>query len=101
MAYIHCHDCDWEQDDFWSRRYNPVQTFFSYVKSFRLWIPRTLEGDRPVFPTHSYVFLWRQVLRMLRKFRNMRWWTWKTYKRDREANIAFCPKCGARDLCID
>ena len=24
MAFVHCHDCGWAQDDFWSRSYNPV-----------------------------------------------------------------------------
>jgi len=25
MAYLHCHDCDWSQDDFWSLdEYNPL-----------------------------------------------------------------------------
>lgn len=24
MAFLHCHNCKWEQDDFWSESYNPV-----------------------------------------------------------------------------
>jgi hypothetical protein len=23
MSYLHCHNCDWSQDDFWSERYSP------------------------------------------------------------------------------
>jgi hypothetical protein len=29
MAFLHCHNCNWEQDDFWSwKGYNPVRFFF-------------------------------------------------------------------------
>ena len=27
MAYLHCHACNWSQDDFWSKTYNPVTCF--------------------------------------------------------------------------
>lgn len=27
MAYLHCHNCDFSQDDFWHEGYNPVTCF--------------------------------------------------------------------------
>ena len=30
MAYLHCHDCDWQQDDFWSAQYNPIRSLLDY-----------------------------------------------------------------------
>ena len=63
MAYIHCHSCDWSQDDFWTLRfkltwkkwrrsfwklgldigYNPISKFLDDLKW--LWIPRWIELD--------------------------------------------------------
>lgn len=28
MSYVHCHNCNWEQDDFWGWGYNPLKFFF-------------------------------------------------------------------------
>ena len=25
MAFVHCHECGWQQDDFWSEAYNPIR----------------------------------------------------------------------------
>lgn len=25
MAYVHCHNCDWQQDDFWDVSFNPLR----------------------------------------------------------------------------
>ncbi len=49
MAFVHCHGvpygkCDWEQDDFWSWSYNPIETFIDYVKTY-IW-PRWVGLDR-------------------------------------------------------
>ena len=49
MAFVHCHGvphgkCDWEQDDFWSWSYNPIETFIDYVKTY-IW-PRWVGIDR-------------------------------------------------------
>jgi hypothetical protein len=107
MAFIHCHGerCHWEQDDFWSWNYNPIQTFFSYVKDMKLWYPHMLEFDRHTMPPtgkiHSYAFVRRLFRKMLVKFGRMEWWTWEAYKKAKAAGEVCCPQCGKRDLCID
>lgn len=49
MAFVHCHgtphgSCEWEQDDFWSWSYNPIETFLGYVKTYIR--PRWVGMDR-------------------------------------------------------
>jgi hypothetical protein len=49
MAFVHCHGtvhgpCNWEQDDFWSWSYNPIETFLDYVKTYIR--PRWVGTDR-------------------------------------------------------
>ncbi len=147
MAFVHCHgrdrrdSCDWEQDDFWSWNYNPIECFFDYVKMYIR--PRWVGMDREyvskgriarflgtvrviekpyvphpkgVLPTlpgqplpttirehqeFSWSILGRRFIYMIRKFRKMQWWTWKSYRKAREAGLAVCPACGNPDLCID
>lgn len=50
MAFVHCHECDWEQDDFWSLSgYNPFRWFFKYdIPSY--WKPRFIGWDAYAVP---------------------------------------------------
>ena len=32
MAYLHCHNCSWEQDDFWNKSYNPIRFLLTWEK---------------------------------------------------------------------
>lgn len=45
MAYLHCHtkDCNWSQDDFWSKSYNPLTKIWDDIK----WLlkPRYIKWD--------------------------------------------------------
>lgn len=43
MSYLHCHSCDWSQDDFYSRWYNPLTKIISDIKW--LWRPRMICFD--------------------------------------------------------
>lgn len=64
MSYLHCHSCNWGQDDFWSFKwgkygywklpviklgwaYNPVSCFLSHVFTKRgYWRPRRIKHDK-------------------------------------------------------
>lgn len=87
MSYVHCHACNWQQDDFWTRPwlrlsrrprlwlgYNPLGILFS-----RNWGGLTLANLR-----HA----WR-MLRM----------KYRTRTAAKKAGWE-CPKCGSR-LCED
>ena len=30
MSYLHCHSCDWQQDDFWNKSYNPLRSLLNW-----------------------------------------------------------------------
>ena len=30
MAYLHCHSCEWQQDDFWNNVYNPIRYLLNW-----------------------------------------------------------------------
>lgn len=30
MAYLHCHSCGWQQDDFWNKTYNPIRYLLNW-----------------------------------------------------------------------
>ena len=137
--YLHCHTCDWSQDDFWNFKfkieycsykkswfkyrlylgYNPISKTIEDIK----WLakPRLMELEKDVFfdlikytkvPVYRFksnkksicrFFSWNWLLLELIKewknFRNMKWITFKQWKRD--SNIAVCPKCGDRNFDID
>jgi len=31
--FVHCVDCDWEQDDFWSKDYNPLKSLLDWEEN--------------------------------------------------------------------
>ena len=129
MAYLHCHSCDWSQDDFWSWRYNPLTKTWRDIKwnwkpvwrSMDKWylddikeylgisyLYRKKESPctRPIRAPTTFeyqVFSWYWfIIQIVMEFRNilrMRWWTWKSWQRNK--NTAVCPGCGNRNFDID
>ena len=118
MAFVHCHNCDWQQDDFWDfgfRKYgyfmkwgyNPFSLFLSYVFGRGgYWRPRRIDHDDWCAKElgwsrrdpHSWWLIWWQLKRVVRKFVTQEWWTWNEYKKDPDK---YCPDCGNEGLCID
>lgn len=116
MAFLHCHSCDWSQDDYWDfsiRRgyghftvfgfgwqYNPISCFLSYVFGRQgYWWPRRIDFDDNIAKEcgwkrrdpHSWFLIVREFKRMIRKFKNQRWWTHEQFLADVDA---VCPNCG-------
>jgi len=128
MAYLHCHSCNWSQDDFWDWNvcinrsgfytliawpvrigwgYNPISVFLSYVfvrKGY--WWPRRIEHDKDVArelgwkrsDPHSWWLIGWEFKRMLRKFKEQTWLTWEAFKATKEPR---CPKCGQDNFNVD
>lgn len=109
MAFVHCHSCHWEQDDFWSvRGYNPLRFFVTNELRW-YWRPRLVNVDAPMghgqipYYLHSWYLLIRSVRKLVRRLRTQHWWTYESWKRAIKANDGKwppCPKCGSH-LCID
>ena len=118
MAYLHCHSCDWSQDDFWDKYYNPLTKIRNDIK----WTikPRVLGFDRymvvemkqycytPIFSWtnkkgFTCVFSWNWLIveleRDIRSFRHMEWCTSERWNKVKDK--AVCPKCGDRNFDID
>ncbi len=117
MAYLHCHSCDWSQDDFWSKKYNSLTKIWDDIKW--LWKPRMIGIDahtikelikytyvpiiRKKFRSDYRVFSWNwlmlEFVKEIRILFRQKWWTYKSWKKYKDT--AFCPKCGMRNFDID
>jgi hypothetical protein len=115
--YLHCHNCHWSQDDFWSwdwsgfkifwkwsRRpfgYNPLSLILEDIAEY--WIPRKITFDRwwadeNGFKSHV-IHSWRLMLwSMSKHFKRLftqKWWTYKRWKKQYDSKKAVCPNCGS------
>ena len=124
MAFLHCHSCDWGQDDFWDKSYNPITKMWTDIKW--LWKPRWFQMDDhcvddlsrytgvKVFrkhscphgqlKVHSWNWLLLEMFKELKVCRRMKWWTWKGWKKEWEKRTPYwpvCPECGNQDFDID
>lgn len=106
MAFVHCHSCSWQQDDFWSRSYNPIRWLVKNIlMDWSLYRPHVIKGDKPFWPRHSWYYILWEIWRHIRPSRywNQKWWTYGAWKRAVKRNGGkwpSCPKCGS-GLCID
>lgn len=118
MSYLHCHSCDWSQDDFYSKTYNPITKIIDSIKEYIR--PRIIEWDSgfirndfpklvkythvPVIIINNKCFSWNwMLLDIVRDFKSMfkqKWWTYKSFKKAYDKG-AVCPKCGKRNFDID
>lgn len=106
MAYIHCHSCYWQQDDFYDEHYNPAKSLSDWDDS----LFGKNRGDLDEQFTDDAFFLkergpitTREVIaqyyeRYAQRIRNMRWITYDDFKNDPDKR---CPKCGSKELDID
>lgn len=121
MAYLHCHSCDWSQDDFWSWNWSGVKKFWKWsyrpfgYNPFSLLLediafyakPKIVKMDswwaeENGFKTaniHSWRMLVRSVKLRFKGIANMKWWTWESWKKSKDN--ATCPGCGAQNFDID
>ena len=119
MAYLHCHSCDWSQDDFYTKRYNPLTKIWDDIKW--LWKPKIISLQQDIVDdlvgyTHVPVLRWQdsdwsgyrffswnwlllELVKDIRVAYRTKWWTWKSWKKARDT--AVCPKCGDRNFDID
>jgi len=105
MAYLHCHSCEWSQDDFYNKDYNPLTKIWGDVQW--LWRPRILEIDVESYNPRT-IFSWKllviEIVKDIRIALEMKWWTFHSWKKDwaqRTDKFPACPKCGKQDFDID
>jgi hypothetical protein len=115
MSYLHCHNCNWSQDDFWepSPGYNPFRKdlindlekslFEDKIEFDKGFIERypnapywTKDGKFYISGT-EYVAM--TLERKAKQIRNMSIRTWNEWKQVKDTWK--CPKCGQRKSDID
>lgn len=84
--YVRCLDCDWEQDDFYSKNgYNPTKKIGDWVEMF---FDGKVKKDIIVKALREYA----------NDVENMKWMTYEEFKND---NNKTCPKCGSNNFRTD
>lgn len=93
MAYLHCHNCNWEQDDFWEEGgYNPFRPdLIEYLKGM-------LFRDKVGWQDHQTGVV-RDLERKARNIRNMKVKTWEDWEKVKDTWR--CPECGSDRWGID
>ena len=99
MAYVHCHACSWEQDDFWSWSYNPIKSLWFRIQ----WLarPRIVTTDDGNVPIFSWRLLFRECVVVLRRIPQQHWWTTKSWQKHVAREPPYCPDCGKLELDVD
>ena len=95
MAYLHCHSCRWQQDDFWDKSYNPLRSLVNWEEMLLAddSLDATFTDDASFIEEHGKLtrreVIAREIEAAARTVRQMVW-------RDRaEHDRQPCPKCGA------
>lgn len=102
MAYLHCHSCDWEQDDFWGGRDYPIrQDTIEWLRDLLLrdTVVISLGCDGPEKETDTREVVAYELERLARRIRNMHVKTEDEFKKIK--HIFTCPKCGSKSWDID
>ena len=103
MAYLHCHDCAWSQDDFWARSgYNPLEEHRIselradlFQREIRL---GGADGEGPEKLTgRAYVV--RELGRIIRQIQGMHVLTSEDFDKIKADFV--CPKCGSKRWDVD
>ena|SRR5579885_407912 len=96
MTYLHCHKCDWQQDDYWSKSYNPLRFLLNWEDELLSDDLNALmpygEGEQEPIPLREVIA--REVERAATKIRNMQYRTMM----ERQAADWTCPNCHERAL---
>ena len=106
MAFLHCHNCDWSQDDFYNENYNPTKTLEFWNEylfgegKYRL--DQQFTNDSEFLHIHDPITTRELIAREYEQYanhiRNMKWITFEDFKNDPNKP---CPKCESDKLDID
>lgn len=106
--YLHCHSCDWSQDDFYSEvGYNPSRYLSSW--NDRLCGEKSKNIDEQFTDDSEFLknngpittreVIAREYENFAKRIREMKWVTYEQWIREKDN--AVCPKCGAKNFDID
>ena len=113
MAYLHCHNCGWSQDDFWTENYNPITFLEKNYKDDLLNkdLDKIVKMDKNFFRENSWFFkespeieqskftqrryLIYQLSKAIKKIEKMEYKTEDEFRAARERKEFKCPVCGS------
>jgi hypothetical protein len=113
MAYLHCHNCNWSQDDFWHNGYNPAKNVKDYYDEFMKdpnkkiyfdmdWVQEAKikwgKDDKGYYVMAKDMFVW-EMEREARTVKNMNVYTWEDWTKVNEDWK--CPNCEKHNPDID
>ena len=112
MSYLHCHNCKWEQDDFWDEEYNPITFLEKNLKGDLL--SKNLDSlitcdswagsEREGWSHYTKLITNRDLIRdhLKSAINNIEKMVWRTVKEYQENNSErLCPVCNKKELDID
>lgn len=106
MAYVHCHSCSWEQDDFYHEGYNPAKFLESWNEYLfgkkKDKLDEQFTNDKEFVANKGAITTREVIAREYEKFakriRKMKWITENDFRKDPNK---LCPECGSEELDID
>jgi hypothetical protein len=108
MAYLHCHACNWEQDDFWSKAYNPwtvlLDRFSSFIRPRFIEVEGGAEENYHIVRIHCWHLLLTHTWWCIRRMFRQVYWTYRDFQdavKENGGKWPTCPKCGKPELDID
>jgi hypothetical protein len=107
MAYAHCHNCGWQQDDWWSEHYTPLD--YDELKRFNEMLMEAVNNSHlRMSGEHDSKWLGErfgvrhevdvralvatELERIAQKIRNMYFWTEEDFYTNKH-----CPNCGSHE----
>lgn len=101
MSFLHCHNCGWEQDDFWHGRDYPIQQdHIEWLRDLLLQDTTKIQidgGPLQKMDTREVVAL--ELERMAKRIRNMYIKTHEEFKKVKDKFV--CPKCKSKAWDVD
>jgi len=98
-AFVHCHECEWSQDDFWHDGYNPVRFLLNWEKELLGEnLDKSFTDDAGFIEENGNISLREVIARECEnaaaKIRGMH------FLKQPDMREVNCPKCGS-SLCVD
>jgi len=106
MSYLHCHNCGWSQDDFWSKSYNPIRCSLDWEEgllgnNFSEPFPGDIEWKRINGNLSYKEVIIKDLERQIRKIEKMKWRNMTEFYEDRSKGLVICPNCGCSERFLD
>jgi len=94
--YLHCHNCHWQQDDFWDRTYNPLRSLLNWEDALLDRSPdEKFTKDAAFIEDHGDLDVRQTLIEHLgRTSRCIAGMTWRTMAEWQVAGKPGCPDCG-------